>query len=113
MTLPEHIGAADSGPIREQLLELLDRDAAVLIADMTGTLSCDGSGAAALMQAYQHASANGAQLRVAVTAPAVRQVLQASGLDRLVAIYPSVEAAIATGAPGVVPLLPRPGPGPG
>ena len=112
VTLPERIGAADSGPIREQLLELLDRDAAVLIADMTGTLSCDGSGAAALMQAYQHASANGAQLRVAVTGPAVRQVLQASGLDRLVAIYPSVEAAIATGAPGVVPLLPRPGPGP-
>ena len=113
MTLPEHIGAADSGSIRGQLLELLDRGAAVLIADMTGTLSCDSSGAAALMQAYQRASANGAQLRVGVTAPAVRRVLEASGLDRLVSIYPSVEAAIAAGVPGVIPLLPRPGPGPG
>ena len=113
VTLPEHIGAADSGPIREQLLELLDQDAAVLIADMTGTLSCDHSGADALLRACQRASASGAQLRVAVTAPAVRQVLEASGLDRLVAIYPSVEAAIAAGAPGVIPLLPRPGPGPG
>ena len=110
VTLPEHIGAADSGSIRGQLLELLDQGAAVLIADMTGTLSCDGSGAAALRQAYQHASANGAQLRVGVAAPAVRQTLEASGLDRLVSIYPSVEAAIAAGTPGVIPL-PRSGPG--
>ena len=113
VTLPQHIGAAQSGAIREQLLELLDRAAAVLIADMTGTLSCDHSGAAALVHACQRASDGGAQLRVAVTAPAVRRVLEASGLDRLVSIYPSVEAAIAAGVPGVIPLLPRPGPGPG
>jgi len=113
VTLPEHIGVADSGPIREQLLGLLGQDAAVLIADMTGTLSCDRSGADALLRAHQRASAGAAQLRVAVTAPVVRQVLEASGLDRLVAIYPSAEAAIAAEAPGVIPLLPRPGPGPG
>jgi anti-anti-sigma factor len=112
VTLPEHIGAADSGSLREQLLELLDRGAAVLIADMTGTLSCDPSGAAALMHVYQRASDGGRQLRVAVTAPAVRQMLEASGLDRLVSIHPSVEAAFAAGAPGVIPLLPRPGLGP-
>jgi anti-anti-sigma factor len=112
VALPAHIGAADSGSIREQLVELLDRGAAVLIADMTGTVSCDPSGAAALMHVYQRASDGGTQLRVTVTAPAVRQVLEASGLDRLVSIYPSVETAIAAGAPGVIPLLPRPGPGP-
>jgi PAS domain S-box-containing protein len=111
VTLPEHIGVADSGPIREQLLGLLDLGAAVLIADMTGTLSCDHSGADALLRAHQRASAGGAQLRVAVTALAVRQVLEAGGLDRLVSIYPSAEAASAPGAPGVIPLLPRPGPG--
>jgi len=113
VTLPEHVGVADSGSIRVQLLELLDRGAAVLIADMTGTLSCDRSGAAALVHVCQRASDGGAQLRVGVTAPAVRRVLEASGLDRLVWIYPSVEAAIAAGVPGVIPLLPRPGPGPG
>ena len=111
MTLPEHIGVADSGPVLEQLLELLDRGAAVLIADMTRTLSCDRSGADALAHAHQRASAGGAQLRVAATAPAVRQVLEARGLDRLVSIYPSVEAAIAAGTPGVISLLPRRGPG--
>jgi len=111
MTLPEHIGVSDSGPIRQQLLDLLSRGAAALIADMTGTLSCDRSGADALVRAHQGALAGGVQLRVAVIAPVVRQVLEASGLDRLVSIYPSVETAIAAAAPGVIPLLPRPGPG--
>jgi PAS domain S-box-containing protein len=111
ITLPEHIGVSDSEPIREQLLDLLNQGAAVLIADMTGTLACNRSGADALLRAHQHALADGAQLRVAVTAPVVREVLEASGLDRLVSIYPSVEAAIAVAAPGVIPLLSRTGPG--
>jgi anti-anti-sigma factor len=111
VTLPEYIGVSDAGPIREQLLELLNRGAAVLITDMTGTVSCDHGGADALLRAYQRASASGALLRIAVTAPVVRRVLEASGLDRLVSIYPSAEAAIAAGTPGVIPLLPRSGPG--
>ena len=113
VTLPEHIGVSNSGQIREQLLELVNRGAAVLIADMTGTVSCDHGGADALLRAYQRASVSGAQLRVAVTAQIVRRVLDASGLDRLVSIYPSVEAAITAGTPGVIPLVPRPGKGQG
>ena len=113
VTLPEHIGVSNSGQIREQLLELVNRDAAVLIADMTGTVSCDHGGADALLRAYQRASVSGAQLRVAVTAQIVRRVLDASGLDRLVSIYPSVQAAIAAGTPSVIPLVPRPGKGQG
>ena len=113
VTLPEHIGVSNSGQIREQLLDLVNRGAAVLIADMTGTVSCDHGGADALLRAYQRASVSGARLRVAVTAQIVRRVLDASGLDRLVSIYPSVEAAIAAGTPGVIPLVPRPGKGQG
>ena len=113
VTLPEHIGVSNSGQIREQLLDLVNRGAAVLIADMTGTVSCDHGGADALLRAYQRASVSGAQLRVAVTAQIVRRVLDASGLDRLVSIYPSVQAAITAGTPGVIPLVPRPGKGQG
>ena len=72
MTLPAHIGISDSGPIGEQLMDLLNRGAAVLVADMTETLSCDRSGAAALLRVHQRASVGGAQLRLAVTAPVVR-----------------------------------------
>ena len=110
VTLPEHIGVPNSGQIREQLLDLVGGGAAVLIADMTGTVSCDRDGADALVQVYQRASVSGAQLRMVVTAPAVRSVLGGVGLDRLVPIYLSAEAAIAAGTAGVIPLVPRAGP---
>jgi PAS domain S-box-containing protein len=110
VTLPEQITESDSGRLREQLLGLVDRGPAVLIADMTATVSCHRGGAAALLDAYQHASGSGTRLRLAVTAEGVRRVLAAAGLDRLVSIYPSVRAAAAAGTPaGVIPLTPQPG----
>ena len=102
VTLPEHVGASDSGPVREQLAGLVDQGAAVLIADMTATASCDHSGADALLHAYQRASGNGTQLRVAATAEGVRRALDAAGLDRLISIHPSVEAAVGAAAPEAV-----------
>ncbi|HYB49167.1 MAG TPA: PAS domain S-box protein [Streptosporangiaceae bacterium] len=109
VTLPDHVGASNSGQIREQLVGLVNDGAAVLVADMTATVSCDPRGADALLHAYQRASGNGTQLRVAVTGPGVRRALDAAGLDRLISIYPSVEAAVGTVAPaGVLPLASRP-----
>ncbi len=109
VTLPEQVAGSDSGPLREQFLRLADQGTAVLIADMTATVSCDRGGADALRDVYQQASGIGTRLRVAVTAESVRRVLEAAGLDRLVSIYPTVQAAAAAGAPeGVIPLTPRP-----
>jgi anti-anti-sigma factor len=99
VALPEHIDVSNAGQIREQLLSVINRGAATLIADMTATVSCDHAGADALARAYQRAAVSNAQFRLAVTAPVVRRVLGLSGLDRLVSIYPSLEAAIAAGAP--------------
>jgi anti-anti-sigma factor len=107
MTLPEHIDAANVGQIREELLGIINRGAAVLIADMTATVSCDYGGADALMRAYQRASVSGTQLRVVVTAPVVRRVLEVSGLDRLISIYPDLGAATAARTTAVVVPLPR------
>lgn len=97
--LPEHIIAANAGQIREELLALINRGAAVLIVDMTATASCDYAGAEALVRAYRRAVANGTQLRLVVPVEIVRRVLSGSGLDRLVSVYPSREAAIASGLP--------------
>ena len=99
VTLPEQIDLSDADQIREQLLSVINRGAAALIADMTATLSCDHAGAEAVGGAYQRALANGTQLRLVVTAHIVRRVLSLNGLDRLIPIYPSLEAAIAAGAP--------------
>jgi anti-sigma B factor antagonist len=108
VALPEHIDVSNAGQIREELLSVINRGAAALIADMTATLSCDQSGADAVMRAYQRALASGTQLRLVVTAQIVRRVLGINGLDRLISIYPSVEAATAAGMPAV-PVTPKPG----
>jgi anti-anti-sigma factor len=99
VTLPEHIDVANAGQLREQLLSVINRGAVMLIADMTETASCDHAGADALARACQRAAVSGAQLRVVVTVPIVRRVLSIEGLDRLVSIYPSLEAALAAGPP--------------
>jgi anti-anti-sigma factor len=93
--LPEDINAANAGEIRGELLALINRGPAVLIVDMTATASCDYAGAEALVRAYRRAVATGTQLRLVVPAEVVRRVLSGNGLDRLVSVYPSREAATA------------------
>ena len=97
VTLPEHIDVTNVAQLREQLLWLINRGAAVLIADMAATVSCDHAAVDAIARAHQRAVVSGTQLRLVVTAPVIRRVLAIEGLDRLISIYPSVEAATAAG----------------
>ena len=103
VTLPEHIDVSNAGQIREQLLSIINRGATELVADMTATVSCDHAGADAVARAYQRAAAAGTQLRLVVPAPIVRRVLSINGLDRLVPVYPSLEAAAAAAPATVIP----------
>ena len=108
VTLPEHIDVSNAGQIREELLSVINRGASEVIADMAATISCDHAGADALARAYQRAVVSGAQLRLVVTAQLVRRMVSLSGLDRLISIYPSLDAAIAAGTPAAAD--PRTGP---
>jgi anti-anti-sigma factor len=103
--LPEHIGLSNAGLVREELLSVINRGAATLIADMTATTSCDHAGADAVARAFQRAVIGGTELRLVVTAQIVRRVLAINGLDRLVSIYPSLEAATAARPPAPVSAL--------
>jgi anti-anti-sigma factor len=99
VVLPEHIDLSSADQIREELLSVINRGAAALIVDMTATVSCDYAGADALVRAYQRAVVSGTELQLVVTAQIVRRVLGLSGIDRLVPIYPSLEASMAARAP--------------
>jgi anti-sigma B factor antagonist len=101
VALPEHIDVSNASEVREELLWVINRGATALIADMTATLSCDQSGADAIMRAYQRALASGTELRLVVTAQIVRRMLGINGLDRLIPVYPFVEAATAAATPAV------------
>ena len=97
--LPEHVGLSNAGQIRDELLSVINGGATGLVVDMTATISCDHAGADALAGAYQRAVISGTEFRLVLTAQIVRHVLSVSGLDRLVSVYPSLEAATAAWGP--------------
>jgi len=103
VAFPEHVDISNVGQLRDRLLAVINRGAAVLIADLTATESCDHAAVEALARACQRAAISGTQVKLAVSAPVVRRVLSIEGLDRVVPIYPSLEAAMAAGQPGLVP----------
>jgi len=112
VSLPGHIDGSNAGQVSEQLLSVIDRGATKLIADMTATASCDHAGADAVVRAYQRAAANGTQLRLVITAQVVRRVVSLNGLDRVIPVYPSLEAATAAAVPAtVIPFTPAAGGG--
>jgi anti-sigma B factor antagonist len=92
------------------LLSVINGGATALIADMTATTSCDHAGSGAVERAFRRAVICGTELRLVVTAEHVSRVLSLSGLDRLVPIYPSLEAATAASPPAeVLAVVARPG----
>ena len=100
VTFPGQVDVSNVGQLRDRLLSVINRGVGVMIADMTDTVSIDHAAVDAIARACQRAMANGTQLRLVVAAPVVRRVLTIEGLDRLVSIYPVLEAAIAEGVPG-------------
>jgi anti-sigma B factor antagonist len=110
VALPVHIDASNAGQIRGELLSVINGGATALIADMTATTSCDHAGADAVVRAFQRAVISGTELQLAVTAEHVLRVLSLSGLDHLVPIYPSREAATAA-SPSAEVLAMVAGPG--
>lgn len=100
VVLPEHVDKSNVAQVRAELVAVFDRGAAVVIADMSATTWCDGVGVDAVAWACQRAAVRRVELRLVATAPAVRRLLAAEGLDRLVPVYSSVAAAVAAGEPG-------------
>lgn len=107
VSLPEQVDESSAGRVREQLLRHVDGGVRLLIADMTGVISCDHAGAEALARVYERAVTSGTQLRLVISAVAVRKVIAISGLDRLVSVFPDLAAAQSARPPaGVLRLLP-------
>lgn len=100
VTLPEHIDDSSTDHVRDQLLQIINRGAAVLIADLSRTVYCDYSGAYALARAQQRAIALGTELRLVATRDVARRVFTLTGPGRPVAVYPDLDGAIAAGAEG-------------
>ena len=97
VTLPAAVDAGNSGLVRAALAGALASTPKVVIADGTETGFCDCS-AIALMVVHRQAANTGAQLRVVVTSAAMRRVIDLVEADRVLLVYPSLEAAQADGS---------------
>lgn len=93
VAMPDEIDIANIGRLGAALSSACDTGAALVIADMTRTTFCDASGVRMLILAHKRAAECGVMLHVAVTSPRVRRVLVLLGLDDIVPIYPSLDAA--------------------
>ncbi|MCW2891744.1 MAG: Anti-anti-sigma regulatory factor (antagonist of anti-sigma factor)-like protein [Actinomycetia bacterium] len=81
--------------VRERLLSLLSPDASRLVVDMSAIRYADASGLAVLVSTQRRAVLLGGTLRLAALQPEVARMLKIAGLSRHLAVYPTVQAAIA------------------
>jgi PAS domain S-box-containing protein len=100
VAFPDHVDGRLVARLGEQLLEVLRQGAKLVVADMSGTAWCDPACAEMLVRVYQKALINQAELRLVVSGAEVAQLVTAAGLDRLVSVFPSVQAATSDGLRG-------------
>lgn len=94
LVLPAEIDVTNADEVREQLLSAANQGASVLVADMSQTTFCDSSGITALVRAFRRANESGTKFRLVTTSPAVLRVLEITGVDRLIDVYPTVAEAL-------------------
>jgi len=96
--LPAEIDVTNAEQVFSQLCAALGPGVDVVIADLTSTVFCDSSGLRHLLFAQQRARESDAQLRLAIPLGCpVRRVLELTGADRLLAIYPDLTEAATEG----------------
>jgi len=113
VTLSGNLGVASAPALREQILSLL-RTASHLIIDLSAVEHADANSLAALVGSARRARLLGGSLRLAAPSPEVTRVLSATGINRHLDIFPTVQAAT-TGQPRLsgpifpaVPYVQRP-----
>jgi|SRR5215813_13775506 len=95
--LPATIDITNARHIGDELDSAFAPGVRTVVADMTLTTFCDSSGAGELVLAHKKAAAEGINLRLAMPSGAVRRIFEIIGLDQVLAIYPSLDAAMPAG----------------
>jgi anti-sigma B factor antagonist len=96
--LPDEIDLANAEDVGEQLRSAFTRGTAVVIADLTSTVFCDSAGARQLVLSHNYADFHDAQMRFVVPGRNVLRILALTGIDQLLSVYPSLDAALSAGS---------------
>lgn len=97
--MPADIDITNADQVRHALRAAARLGPPVLIIDMSATTFCDSSGVQAIIDAYNQVEARNqsaatrTQLRLVATA--VRRIITLVGVDQLIPMYSTLEAALA------------------
>ena len=83
---------------RAALLEAADRDQHEIIVDLTHVEFLDSTGLGALIGAHKRAAEHGGSVRLVTGDGQILRLLRITGLITVLAVYPSLEAAVADDA---------------
>jgi anti-anti-sigma factor len=92
--LPDEIDIVNAEAVGAQLRTACKANA-IVIADMARTTFCDARGMQELLNAHYRAKELICELRVALPSGFVLRTWELLGVDRIFAIYPTLEAAMA------------------
>jgi len=97
-TVLELAGAFDAesaSRIRQTLTDLIDATAGPIVVDIGAVITIDNDGLGVLVGADHRLQARADRLRLARPQPEVRQVMHTTGMERVLAVYDTVEEACA------------------
>jgi anti-anti-sigma factor len=96
VAFPAEVDVNNADVARNHLIAVIEQDGATaVVADMTRTTFCDSAGITALATARRKAIAHGAAFSLACSSPQILRILELTGLDQMLPLYPSVDEALA------------------
>jgi anti-anti-sigma factor len=97
--MPAEIDVTNADEIRQTLRAAASHGSAVLIIDMSATTFCDSPGVQAITDAYNEVGADNlrstSRTELRLVATAVRRIVRLVGIDQLITVYSTLEAALA------------------
>ena len=90
-----HIAEVAADRINTLIGQLVQQGVAKFVFDLTGVKFLSSTGLGQIMHAYRTATSQGGYVRIVNPQPLIADVFSVTKLDRILGIYPSVDAALA------------------
>jgi anti-sigma B factor antagonist len=94
VTAPEEIDIANAALLHKAMTEAAGPGHALVVVDMSRTRFCDSAGLNALVATGRRVRAQGGEVRLVITGGSVVRILELTGVDRVIPVYPSLEDAL-------------------
>jgi anti-sigma B factor antagonist len=92
---PDEIDITNAAGLQTALAEASELGHGTFVVDMSATQFCDSAGMHALVQAHKRSQSEAGELLLVVSTPAVLRVFAMTGIDDLIANFPTLEQALA------------------